>query len=412
MNKKIVVLFSVLAVLFLIIGVLYYRSKNKTSEYYWRSVTIEKGDVNVLVTATGTLAADTSVDVGVQVSGIVAKIKADFNDAVKKGQVIAVLDTTLYYSAKLDAAATLQKAQVATDQAKTEYERSKQLFENGVVPKAENDLAVTSLRTAQANLISAQALLSRASINLRYCTVTAPINGMIISRNVEVGNMVIASFNSPVLFIIANNLSKMQVQTNVDEADIGLLLLGQQATFTVDAYPNKIFKGEIKQIRHQPVVVLNVVNYVVIIEVENPELKLMPGLTANANIFIEQRKNVLKVATNAFSFTPPVEYIQESLLLADSVKKFWIQKLRLAGEIKKQEIVETIGSTGYLWIIKDKDVFPMQVTKGLNDGSFTEINGLVQEGFAVATGINSSPSSIETKKSKSPFMPTFPSRKK
>ncbi len=411
MKKKIITISSIVVVVALTTAYFVYRYKNKETVYYWRSVQVERGDVSVLVTATGAVAADTSVDVGVQVSGTIAKIKADFNDVVKKGQVIAILDTTLYYTAKLDASATLQRAQIALAQSSREYERAKELFNNKAIPQADYDLALTSYQTAKGNIISAQALLSRAAINLTYCRITAPISGVIISRNVQVGNMVIASFNSPVLFNIANTLKNMQVQANVDEADIGLLQMGQRATFTVDAYPNDVFKGEVTQLRRQPVLVQNVVNYVVIIEVKNAELKLMPGMTANANIFIEERKNVLKVATNALSFIPPLEYIQASLLLPDSVKKFWIQKLKATSEIKKQQIIEVSGTEGYLWLIKDKDVFPQQVSKGLNDGSFTEINSNIKEGVAVATGINTSAPSTATK-AKSPFMPSFPSRKK
>jgi HlyD family secretion protein len=155
-----------------------------------------------------------------------------------------------------------------------------------------------------------------------------------------------------------------------------------------------------------------VVNYVVIIEVPNLDLKLMPGLTANSNISIQERKNVLKVPTDAFSFVPPPEYIQAAKLLPDSVKKSWMLKLRQTSELKKQEIVEPNGSTGYLWIIKDKDIFPIQVTKGLNDGAFTEISGDIQEEYEVATGINHSLTAAGTKTSSSPFMPKFPSKKK
>jgi HlyD family secretion protein len=412
MKKKIIIIISVIAILLLLTWLLINFSGAKTNVYYWRSVSVEKGDVNVLVTATGSMAADTSVDVGVQVSGIVAKIKVDFNAIVKKGQVIAVLDTTLYYAAKLDATAALQRAQVAVDQAKREFDRSKNLFDNKVAAQADYDQALTAYQTAQANLISAQAQLNRAIINLRYCTITAPISGMVIARNVQVGNMVIASFNSPVLFTIAYDLKKMQVQANVDEADIGLVKVGQQTKFTVDAYPNDVFTGVVTQIRHQPLMLQNVVNYVVIIEVPNPDLKLMPGLTANSNIFIQERKNVLKTPTNAFTFVPPVEYIQEAKLLPDSVKKSWIQKLRQSSELKKQQIVESNVTSGYLWIKKGMDIFPIQVTKGLNDGSFTEISGDIHEGDEVVTGINHSPAAADAKTSKSPFMPSFPAKKK
>jgi HlyD family secretion protein len=375
MKKKILLISSVVAVVLALAGIYWYRLQNKAKVYYWRSVSVEKGDVNVLVTATGTMAADTSVDVGVQVSGTYAKIKADFNDVVKKGQVIAILDTTLYVAAKLDAAAALQRTKVAVVQAKRELDRAWTLFDQKMVSKADYELASTAYQTAKSNITSAQAQLNRASINLRYCTVKAPISGMIIARNVQVGNMVIASFNSLVLFTIVNNLKKMQVQANVDEADIGQLKLGQKAKFTVDAYPKDVFAGTVTQIRHQPVVVSSVVNYVVIIEVPNPELKLILGLTVNSNISIQERNNVLKVATGAFTFTPSAEYLQASELLPDSTKKYWLQKLRSNSELKKQQIVESEATTGFLWLIKKKNVFPVQVTKGLNDGSFTEIQG-------------------------------------
>jgi len=387
---------------------LHYRNTEKI--YYWRMVEITRGDVNLIVTATGSLAADTSVDVGVQVSGIIAKINVDFNDTVKKGQVIAILDTTLYYAAKLDAQATLHRAQIAATQASKEFERSKNLYVNKVEAQADYEVAIAAYQNAKGNIVSMQAQLNKALINLQYCTIKAPIKGMIVARNVQVGNMVIASFNSPVLFTIANNLKKMQVQTNVDEADIGQVKIGQLTKFTVDAYPNSVFNGVVTQIRHQPITVLNVVTYVVIIEVANPDLKLMPGLTANANISIQNQQHVLKVATNAFTFVPPLEYIQTAKYLTDSVKKYWIQKIQATTEIKKQQIVEQQGTIGYLWAVKDKDVFPVQVLKGLNDGSFTEVSGEIQEGFIIATGLNTT--APLTKAAQSPFMPKFPSRKK
>ena len=412
MKKSTIIILSIIAVVLIVAGVFYYKYKNKPVVYYWRTVPIERGDVNVLVTATGAMAADTSVDVGVQVSGSIAKIKADFNDIVKKGQVIAVLDTTLYYATKVDALAALQRADIAAKQAKIEYDRSKNLFDNKVEAQADFDLSKTAYQNAVGNVTSAQALLKKAAINLKYCTITAPISGVVIARNIQLGNMVIASFSSPVLFTIAYDLKKMQVQANVDEADIGQLKVGQHAKFTVDAYPNDVFEGVVTQIRHQPVTLASVVKYVVIIEVENPVLKLMPGLTANANIYIEERKNVVRVATNAFTFTPPIEYIQASKLLSDSVKNFWYMKLKAANEVKKQQIVEVKGSIGFLWVVNDKDILPIQVTKGLNDGAFTEISGNVQMGDKVATGINQNAAPDEKSKSSSPFMPKFSTKKK
>lgn len=373
---------------------------------------MEKGDVKVIVTATGSIAADTTVDIGVQVSGIIAKIKADFNDYVKKGQVIAILDTTLYYAAKIDAEANLQKAQAAADEAKRELNREKKLLDNKVAAQADYDVSYTSYQTALGNLKAAQAQLNTAIINLHHCTITAPISGMILARNVQVGNMVIASFNSPVLFTIVYNPKQMQVQADVDEADIGQVKLGQKVKFTVDTYPDDVFTGIVTQIRHQPVMVQNVVNYIVIIEVPNPDLKLMSGLTATVNIFIRESDNVLKVPAMALSFTPPLIYIKESELLPDSVKKFWIKKLRQLSELMQQQIVEPSATTGYLWILKGADVFPVKVTKGLNDGSYTEVSGNIKEGDEAATGINNVPTDADVKRSKSPFLPKFPSRKR
>jgi len=410
MKKKIIIISIIIAIA---VGFYFFYSGKKSTAFYWRSVPVEKGDVSVLVTATGSIAADTSVDIGVQVSGIIAKIKTDFNDNVKKGQVIAVLDTTLFYAAKLDASAALQRSQTAVDESKREYERAKNLLDNKVAAQVDYDQALTAWQTAQGNLISAQAQLNRAIINLQYCTITAPISGTVIARNVQIGNMVIASFNSPVLFTIANDLKKMQMQADVDEADIGQVEEGQQTKFTVDAYPNDVFTGIVTQIRHAPVMVQNVVNYVVIIEVPNPDLKLMPGLTANANIFIQERKDVLKVPSNAFTFTPPNEYIQQNKLLPDSVRNAWIQKLRKTGEIKKQQIIESNVTTGYLWVKRGADIFPVAVTKGLSDGTFTEISGDINEGDEIATGVNHAPTAADEKSTtQNPFMPKFPSRKK
>ncbi|MDP4267384.1 MAG: efflux RND transporter periplasmic adaptor subunit, partial [Bacteroidota bacterium] len=350
MKKIIIIVVILIAIISSIIWIYVYHFNEKSNAYYWRSSHVEKGDVSVFVTATGSLAADTSVDIGVQVSGTISEIKVDFNYIVKKGQIIAVLDTNLYYAAKLDAKAAFDRAKIALDQAKREYDRTKNLFVNKVAAQADYDQALATWLTDSGNYISAKAQLYKADINLKYCTIRSPISGVVISRNVQVGNMVIASFNSPVLFTIAYDLKKMQVQADVDEADIGQIRQGQEAKFTVNAYSDLVFTGVVSQIRRQPVMVQNVVNYIVIIEVSNPDLKLMPGLTANSNIFINKSKNVLKVPSIALTFVPPLEYIRDSKVLSGFEKKFWMQKLRQMSELKKQQIVESNNSEGYIWI--------------------------------------------------------------
>jgi HlyD family secretion protein len=411
-KRKTIIIIVSIAVLMLSGSVFYRYYAKKPLVYYWRTVVVERGDVNVLVTSTGTVNADTSVDVGVQVSGKIARILVDFNSIVKKGQVIAVLDTTLLYASKVDAAAVKQRALQQLALSKEQYLRARSLFDSSVTARADYEPILTAYQTANGIVTSANAELNKAKINLQYATIKSPINGVVISRNIQIGNMVIASFNSPTLFTIANDLHQMQVQANVDEADIGQVKPGQSVKFTVDAFPNDIFEGEVTQVRHQAVVVTNVVNYVVIISVENLELKLMPGLTANLNIYIDERKNVLRVPSNAFSFTPPVEYIRLDKLLSDTTRKKWEMKIQKSGEVKKQEIVESVLTKGNVWIKSGEDVRPVELTRGLSDGAFTEVTGAVEEGDEVVVGINQSASSSEAGKTQSPFMPKFPSRKK
>ena len=409
-KKKIIIILSSVVILLLLTGFLFGFFGSKSSQYNWRTVAVEKGDVSLMVTSTGSMNADTSVDVGTQVTGVIAKINVDFNSVVKKGQIIAVLDTNLLYANKVDANAAMQRAKFQSDESTREYNRAKKLFSTNTITQADYDLALTAYQNANGNLISGRAQLNRANINLQYATIKAPISGMVISRNIQIGNMVIASFNSPTLFTIAYDLKKMQVQANVDEADIGQVKVGQEAKFTVDAFPKNVFTGVITQVRRQPVMVQNVVNYVVIVEVENPEMKLVPGLTANLNIYIDQRKNVLRIPANAFTFIPPIEYIQTDKLLPDSTQKKWELKLQQNSELKKQQIVELDHTEGYLWVKSEKDIFPVKVTKGLSDGTFTEISGDIREGEEVVIGINHSASASETKSS-SPFMPKFPKRR-
>jgi len=410
MKKKPIIILSVVAVVGVAVLSYFYFLNTKPVEYNWRVTPVEQGDVSVWITATGTLNADTTVDVGTQVSGIIAKILVDFNTVVKKGQILAILDTELLLANKVDADAVLQRARLQVNLANTEFNRSKKLYDKGIISRQDYDLALTNQRTAQSSFVSARAKTNQAGISLRYATIRAPISGLVIARNIQIGNMVIASFNSPTLFTIAYNLKKMQVQANVDESDIGQIKPGQQVKFTVAAYPSDVFEGVVTQIRRQPVILQSVVNYVVIVEVPNPELKLLPGLTANLNIYIEEEKNTLKVAANALSFTPPIAYIQSALLLSDSSKNFWKQKLQQTSELKKQEIVEPNGTLGFLWVVKDKEVVPIPVTKGLSDGTFTAIKGNVKAGQMAAVGINTAAVVAETKTS--PFIPKFPKRKK
>jgi len=376
-------------------------SRNKNQAYFWRTAKIEKGDITSLVTATGSVSALTTVQVGAQVNGTIASILVDFNSVVKKGQVIAILDTTFLVASRDDAAANVEKAKAQLIQYKREYARIQKLFNEKVDTQVDYDLALTNVELGKANLNSALAQLSRAKINLQYATIKAPISGTVISRNVDVGQMVISSFNSPTLFSIANDLTKMEVQANIDEADIGQVRVGESVTFTVDAYPDEVFYGHVQQIRLQPVVLQNVVNYVVIIEVPNPDLKLMPGLTANIDVKVQEHKDVLKVPMGALHFVPPAEFTN----MSDSTR---VRNLKNENSENHVKVVSRI-QTGTLWIVENNTLRPEQVVTGISDGTFIEIQGNIRKGDVVAMGINHDVTS-NSPTSQNPFMPKMTTR--
>jgi HlyD family secretion protein len=289
----------------LIAGGVYWFKGRGAPEVKWRTATVERGPLQVAITATGTLQAVLTVQVGTQVSGTVSAIYADFNSQVKKGQVIARIDTTLLRASLSDALSNMEKSAAQARQAEDTRKRSQALFDRDLISQSELDQAVADARVANANLASAKAQVDRARINLRYATIVSPIDGTVLSRAVDVGQTVAASFNTPTLFTIANDLRQMQVQASVDEADIGKVRMGQSASFTVDAYPDTNFVGEVSQIRLNPVVNQNVVSYDVLISVPNPNLRLMPGMTANLSIAVARKEDVLQVPIAALRFAPP-----------------------------------------------------------------------------------------------------------
>src|ERR1035438_854501 len=290
-------------------GIYYFVSKSNNKEYGWKTVKAAKGDVAVLVTATGSVNPDTTVTVGTQVSGIVSKLYADWNTPVKEGQLIALIDTVFLSAARINAQAALDKAQVQLDQTLRDYVRYKKMLDEKVASQEDYETYLTNYESAKTAVTSAKAALNQTLVNLKYAVIRSPVTGVIISRNVELGQTVVASFNTPTLFTIANDLRKMQVLADVDEADVGQLKVGQTASFTVDAYPDTTFTGDIFQIRLQPTMVQNVVNYIVVINIENPDLKLLPGMTTNISIKVNEHKDILKVPVNAFHFSPPEDYI-------------------------------------------------------------------------------------------------------
>jgi HlyD family secretion protein len=330
---------------------------------------VGKGEIVSSVTATGTVNAVTTVLVGTQVSGSIKNIYVDYNSPVKEGQLIAQIDPATFEAqveqAKanvLAAQANLEKAKATLIDAQRTMNRNKELFFKGLIARSDLDTAETNYETAQAS-VSAQksqiaqteAALKFAETNLRYTRILSPVDGVVISKNVDVGQTVAASFQTPTLFTIAQDLTKMQVDTNVDEADIGNVEVGQDVDFTVDAYPETTFKGTVWQIRNAPIIVQNVVTYDVVIKVENPEIKLKPGMTANVSIIIAIKKEVLRIPNAALRFMPAEKKIGES------VKK-------------------GLG----IWIIEKGEPQRIPIVTGISDGNYTElVSGSVKEGQEV-----------------------------
>jgi len=332
----------------------------------YRTAKVERGPITATVSATGKVNAVVTVQVGSQVSGTVQKLFADFNSHVKKGQVVAQIDPAVFDAQVAQARAKLandeanvEKAKVALIDAKRNLGRMEGLLAKNLVAQSDkdtaqtaNDSAAAALKAAEAQVVEDRAALDMAETNLRYTTIVSPVDGTVISRNVDVGQTVAASLQAPVLFTIAQDLTEMQVDTSVDEADVGHVTVGEEAAFTVDAYPNSPFHGAVHDVYNQPLTVQNVVTYDAIIRVKNPDLKLKPGMTANIVITVGHKDDVLKLPNAALRYRP-----DKRPASAPSPVK--------AGGANEAEV----------WLLKNGKETPMRVTLGLSDGSFTEATG-------------------------------------
>jgi HlyD family secretion protein len=284
-------------------GVMYFKNDHTEAPQYQTSAVI-RGDLTQAVSASGTLNPVLNVQVGSQISGNIAKLFADFNSLVKSNQIVAQLDPAIFQASVHQAEGDLANARAALELQQVQEKRSKALFDNKLIADSEYDQAVASLHQAEAQVKMKQASLERSKLDLDHCTIYAPVDGIVISRNVDVGQTVAASMNAPVLFQVANDLAKMQIDANVSEADVGTVEEGQNVSFTVDAYPARTFIGRVVQIRNSPVTVQNVVTYDTVVGVTNADFKLKPGMTATVSITTAQRTNVLKIPNAALRFKP------------------------------------------------------------------------------------------------------------
>src|SRR5580658_4420751 len=285
------------------LGVWYAKFRRDSAPQY-QSFEVTSGDLTQIVTAAGQINPVTNVTVGCQISGPIAKLYVDWNSPVTNGQIVALIDPAIYQANLHSAEGDLANSEAALELARVNAGRSKELLANRLIPQSDDDQAVATLHQAEATVEIKRAALELAKVNLNYCTIYSPVDGMVISRNVDVGQTVAASLNAPTLFVIANDLTKMQIDADVAESDIGGVEERQKTDFTVDAFPNRTFHGLVVQVRNSPITVQNVVTYDTVIGVSNPDLKLKPGMTANVSIIVAERSNVLKIPNAALRFRP------------------------------------------------------------------------------------------------------------
>ena len=359
MKKRTKIILAVLALLIIAGIIATVANKGKNEVINFQTTQVEPGDISTTITATGTIEPVKTVDVGTQVSGIVKHLYVDYNSVVKRGQVIAELDRTNLLSDLSSMQAHLRSAQIELDYQKKNYARYAELKQKDLVSLQEYDVALENYRKAQESVRIAQQDVARAKTNLSYATVYSPIDGVVIGKSVEEGQTVASSFSTPSICRIAKDLTDMQCIAKVDEADIGEVREGQRVTFTVDAYPDDVFSGSVKQVRQNPVTTNNVVTYEVVISAPNADLKLKPGLTANITIYTLERSGVMSVPAAALRFTP------EPTVFGN-----------------KYDIKDTTAEHK-LWTLDGNVLTAHKVEIGVSDGTRTEITSGLKEGTTV-----------------------------
>ncbi|MEO8215897.1 MAG: efflux RND transporter periplasmic adaptor subunit [Acidobacteriota bacterium] len=407
-NKSLIA--AITLVLITVAVTLFYRVAQARETPAFRFVTVEKGDLQSTVSATGALNAVTSVSVGTQVSGQVSELLVDFNDHVKKGQLLARIDPTLAQQAVVDAQANVERNQAQLLQAQRDYARNRTLTDDGLVARSEYEVSQASLGVAAANVKSAKVALDRARQNLTYTNITAPIDGVVVERNVALGQTVAASLSAPQLFLIANDLSHMQILAQVDESDIASIREGQPVAFTVQALPGQTFKGEVKQVRLQSVTVENVVSYTVVAQVDNPGNKLLPGMTARVDFLVKSATGVLKVSNAALRFRPSADLqVQLTANAATATTSTSATSTSTASSRRGNGTARTKNgapsSFGTLYFL-DANGKPAtaRVRTGINDGSSTQVMGKsVTEGMKVIAGTADVKTAATTTTAGSPF---------
>jgi HlyD family secretion protein len=423
MKKAWISISGALVVVLLAAGFWMYRKADANVVKY-RLASVERGNLQATVSATGKLSAVTTVQVGTQVSGQVSQIAADFNQHVKKGQLLARIDPTLQQQAVQEAQAAFDRSQAQLEQTTREYQRNKELFDAKVITETEFNTAQYNHTVAVSNVKSGEIALERARHNLGYTAIYAPIDGVVVERNVDLGQTVAASLSAPQLFLIANDLRQMQILASVDESDIGMIHEGQAVQFTVQPYPNQNFTGTVKQVRLQSTTTDNVVNYTVVVEVKNENGKLLPGMTATLNFVTGTAENTLMVPNAALRFRPTADVLNQMGVKRDSTSTRQGTRTGVSGDSTRakqwagrsgsaaggQGATRTSGqSRGTLWVIgADGKPAPARVQVGITDGQKTAVTSTkITEGTQVILGLDGASATTTSASTavKSPFQP-------
>lgn len=371
----------------------YFRHGHNNAPVY-QTVVVERGDLTQVVTATGALNPVVNVQVGCQVSGRISKLYVDYNSLVKQGQIIAEIDPQTYQAQVEQATADLANAKANLELQQVQAKRSSDLFKNNLISGSDYDTAIANLHEAEAMVKIKQASLDNATANLGYCKILSPVDGIVISRAIDLGQTVASSFNTPTLFQIANDLTKMQIDSSVAEADVGGVVEGQNVDFTVDAYPTRTFHGTVTQVRNSPTTVNNVVSYDCVIGVTNADYKLKPGMTANVSIVIAHKENALKILNSALRFRPP-----EMVAIASNTNTPGprTNQTFAAGGNRPGGLRGGFGGGGHgrgerpntrtvYVLVGDAELKPAQIKAGISDGIYTEVLDGLKEGDPVVIG--------------------------
>jgi HlyD family secretion protein len=382
------------ALVLIVLALWFWRGRGSSGSGY-QATAVARGPIVQAVTATGILNPVVNVQVGSQVSGNIQKLFADFNSSVKAGQIVAQIDPTLFQASVTQAEGELASAQAALELARLNATRTQALFAKQNSAQADLDQATANLHQAEANVKIKQGALDKVRADLDHCAIRSPVDGTVISRSVDVGQTVAASLQAPVIFTIANDLTKMQIDAAVAEADVGAVAVDQAVDFSVDAFPNRTFHGKVVQVRNAPTTVQNVVTYDTVIGVDNSELKLKPGMTANVSIVIAQRESALKVSNAALRYRPadatPTAQRSPGKTRAEGASG---SQKRSPGERQTQRTV---------YVLRGSKPEPVQIKTGISDGVSTEVTEGLKEGDRVVTGETTAAKDAGAQQSANPF---------